>query len=157
MNMQSIMFMQTSIKQVAIQRSGCAKTDGEIRVLKAEIKQDGGATEAKAKRLEELESKSEKQAATQMGMLSDLNKKINEAAKEEQKDQKDKEKTEPSDSKKEIRDEKTKPEGDVKMYNKVPLESVMGTYNAQGVLQVFTDYEGITQREYSDVVLDIHV
>ena len=59
MNMQSIMFMQTSIKHAAIQKNAHAKTDGEIRVLKAEIKQDGGATEGKAKRLEELESKKE--------------------------------------------------------------------------------------------------
>jgi len=157
MNMQSIMFMQTSLKQAAIQGSARAKTDGEIRVLKAEIKQDGGATEAKAKRLEELEAKSEKQATTQMGTLSNLNKQISEATKEDQKVQKNKDKTELSSNKEKAEDEKVKKEDDEKVSGQTSLESAMGTYTAQGVLQVFTDYEGTAQREHFDVALDVHV
>lgn len=157
MNMQSIMFMQTSIKHAAIQKNAHAKTDGEIRVLKAEIKQDGGATEGKAKRLEELESKKEKQAATQMETLNNLNKQISEAAKEEQKAEKDEEKAASSDNKKKIQDEKTKSEGTVKRNEKLPLENVVGTYNAQGVLQTFAEHEGTAQREYSEVVIDVRV
>ena len=138
MSMQSLMSMQTALKQATIQDNARTRTEGQTRVLKTEMKLDGGGSEEQKERLEKLEAKADKIAASQMGSLGNINKQINETAKKEQEDAKEKAKTEKKD-KVEI---KKKDDDKEKKEPATVLEDAGGIYDAQGIVQVVAETTG---------------
>ena len=138
MSMQSLMSMQTALKQATIQGNAHSQNEGKINVLKSEMKLDGGGSEEQKERLEKLEAKAGKIAASQMGSLGNINKQINETAKREQEEAKEKAKTEKKDKveikKKDDDKEKKKPAA--------VLEDAGRIYDAQGIVQVVAETTG---------------
>ncbi len=138
MGMQSLLSMQSALKQASVQGSARARNEGKINVLKSEMKLDGGGSEEQKDRLQQLEAKAEKITASQMGSLGDINKQINEAAKKEREEAKAKEKAEKKDTveikKKDDKKEEKKP-------STVP-EDAGGIYDAQGIVQVVAETTG---------------
>lgn len=87
-SMQAIISADSSMDQVKVQGVVKSQMEGRAGVLKAEIKQDGargGDVEKKKEELAEVEAKAEDITASQMSALSDINKTLEEAAKEDQK------------------------------------------------------------------------
>ena len=87
-SMQAVISADSSMKQVKTQ--GAVKTEmkGKTEVLKSEIKMDkgrGASTEAKEAELADTEEKIDNVTQSQLSVLSDINKKLDEAAKEDQK------------------------------------------------------------------------
>lgn len=138
MSMQSLMSMQTALKQATIQDNARTRTEGQTRVLKTEMKLDGGGSEEQKERLEKLEAKADKIAASQMGSLGNINKQINETAKKEQEEAKEKAKTEKKD-KVEI---KKKDDDKEKKEPATVLEDAGGIYDAQGIVQAVAETTG---------------
>ena len=53
MSMQSLMSMQTALKQATIQGNAHSQNEGKINVLKSEMKLDGGGSEEQKERLKQ--------------------------------------------------------------------------------------------------------
>ena len=138
MSMQSLMSMQTALKQATIQGNARSQNEGKINVLKSEMKLDGGGSEEQKERLKQLEAKDEKITASQMGSLGNINKQINETAKKEQEEAKEKTKNEKKD-KVEI---KKKDDDKEKKEPATVLEDAGGIYDAQGIVQVVAETTG---------------
>lgn len=85
--MQALIAADSSMQQVQVQSKVKTHMEGQAKVLQAEIRQDGalgGNTEAKEEKLAKLEDRINKLTAGQMSALSDLDKNLDEAVKEEQ-------------------------------------------------------------------------
>lgn len=92
-SMQAIIAADASMEQVKVQSQVKSNMEGRAGVLKAEIKQDtGGNTEAKEAELADVEGKVNDITSSQMSTLSDINKTLEEAAKEDSKTEKTAEK-----------------------------------------------------------------
>ena len=88
-SMQAIISADASMDQVQVQSSVKGSLEGRAAVLKAEIKQDGGkGCEAKEAELADTEEKINDVASAQMSAISDINKNLEEAAKEDTKTEK---------------------------------------------------------------------
>lgn len=104
-SMQAMISADSSMKQAKVQGSVSDKMEGRAGVLEAEIKLDrsrGGNTEAKEAELSEARSKAMEAENSQIGTLSEANRTLEEAAKEDRQTQANE-----SDKKTEDRDEKT--------------------------------------------------
>ena len=102
-SMQAIISADSSIKQVKTQGAVKTQMEDKTGVLKSEIKLDadrGSSVEKKEEELAKLEEKANEVTSSQMLILSDVKKTLDEASKEEQKDSKseDKNKTQKKDS-----------------------------------------------------------
>ena len=86
--MQAMLSAASSMKLAKVQGSTATQIKGRANVLEAEIKQDGGKgnTEKKEAELEDLKNKAQSVTEGQMSTLSDANKSMQEAAKEERKE-----------------------------------------------------------------------
>lgn len=86
-SMQAIISADASMDQVKVQGAVKSQMEGKAGVLKAEIKQDAGRgdVEKKKEELAAIEAKAQDIEASQMSAISDINKKLEEAAKEDQK------------------------------------------------------------------------
>lgn len=86
-SMQAIISADASMDQVKVQGAVKSQMEGKAGVLKAEIKQDAGRgdVEKKKEELAAVEAKAQDIEASQMSAISDINKKLEEAAKEDQK------------------------------------------------------------------------
>lgn len=87
-SMTAMLSADTSMKQAKVQGSVATELESRANILKAEIKQDGGATEAKEKELAKLEQKAVDATASQMNTLEEANKAVEEAASAERNDNK---------------------------------------------------------------------
>ena len=99
-SMQAIISADSSMNQVKVQGSVKTQMEGKAGVLESEIKLDAGRGDDVTKKKEELadiEAKAQDITASQMNSLSDINKKLEEAAKEDQKEEKAADKAEKSD------------------------------------------------------------
>ena len=117
--MQAIISADSSMKQVKIQGAVRSQMEGKAGVLKSEIKLDearGGETSKKKEELEQMEERAQDITASQMEIISDTKKKLEEAAKADQEASKT-EKT----GKKDKTDEKfaTKQYVDLEINNKI--------------------------------------
>ena len=99
-SMQAIISADASMDQVKVQGAVKSQMEGKAGVLKAEIKQDAGRgdVEAKKEELAAIEAKAQDIEASQMSAISDINKKLEEAAKEDQSTAKTEGKSEKKDS-----------------------------------------------------------
>ncbi len=86
--MQALISADTSMQQVQVQSKVKTHMEGQTGVLKAEIKLDGlvgGNTEAKEEKLAKLEDRVNDLTSDQMSILSDINKNLTKAVKEDHK------------------------------------------------------------------------
>jgi len=90
-NMQAMISADSSMKQAQVQGNVALAMEDRASVLKAEMKQDGGGTEAKEAELAEIEQKMMNATASQMNTLASANQTIEEAAEAEQGSEEDKE------------------------------------------------------------------
>ena len=83
--MRAMISADSSMKQAKVQGSMATQMEGRAGVLASEIKQDAGKgnTEKKEEELADLQAKAQSATAAQMSTLSDANKSMEEAAKEE--------------------------------------------------------------------------
>lgn len=94
-SMQAIISADVSMGQVKMQSSVKTEMKGKAAVLKSEIQRDkgrGASTETKEAELADVEGKIDSVTSSQMNALSDINKKLAEAAKEDSKTKKTDEK-----------------------------------------------------------------
>ena len=87
-SMQAMISADSSMKQAKVQGSMATQMEGRAGVLESEIKMDkgrGASTEKKEKELADLQSKAQAVTAAQVSTLADANKKMEEAAKADQK------------------------------------------------------------------------
>ena len=84
-SMQAILSADSSMKQASVQGSMAAQMEGRAGVLEAEIKQDGGRgnTEKKKEELADLQAKAQAATSAQVSILSDANRAIEEAGKDD--------------------------------------------------------------------------
>ena len=85
--MAAMLSADNSLKQARVQGSVATRMEGRAGVLKMEIKLDAGrgaSTETKEKELTDLEQKVQAASASQVSTLTDANKTMEEAAKEDQ-------------------------------------------------------------------------
>ena len=145
MGMQSLLAMQTALKQASVQGNARAHNEGKINVLKSEMKLDGGGSEEQKERLKQLEAKDEKITASQMDSLGNINKQINETVKKEREEAQEKAKTEKKD-KVEIK----KKDGKERKEPATVLEDAVGIYDAQGIVQVVAETTGRVSNSAED-------
>lgn len=91
-NMTAMISADSSIKQADIQGSVATKLNGNSRILKSEIRQDqasGGDTQKKEEELAKLEQKAQGAASSQLSMLADAGRTMEEAAKADSRDDKE--------------------------------------------------------------------
>ena len=81
---QSLISASSSMKMARMQNGVKKQMEGHAGVLRAEIKQDGGNDPKKQKELEETEEKAAKVETSTMNTLSDMNKDLRAAAKQDQ-------------------------------------------------------------------------
>ena len=94
-SMQAIISADSSMAQVKVQGAVKKEVKGKAGVLEAEIKLDtgrGGDVEKKKEELAKTEEKAQEIENSQMNAISDINKKLNEAAKEDREAEKTEEK-----------------------------------------------------------------
>ena len=94
-SMKAILSADSSMDQVKIQGAAKGQAEGKAGVLKAEIKLDsgrGGDTKKKEEELAKTEEKVNEISQSQMNALSDINKKLDEAANADKETEKAKEK-----------------------------------------------------------------
>lgn len=87
-SMQSIISADSFMKQAKVQGSMATQMEGKAGVLESEIKMDkgrGASTEKKEEELADLQAKAQAATAAQVSTLADANKKMEEAAKADQK------------------------------------------------------------------------
>ena len=87
-SMQAMISADSSMKQAKVQGSMATQMEGKAGVLESEIKMDkgrGASTEKKEEELADLQAKSQAATAAQVSTLADANKKMEEAAKADQK------------------------------------------------------------------------
>ena len=85
--MQAIISADSSMKQVRVQGAVRSQMEGKAGVLKSEIKLDearGGDASKKKEELEQMEARAQDITASQMEIISDTKKKLEEAAKADQ-------------------------------------------------------------------------
>lgn len=102
-SMQAIISADSAMGQVKVQSSVKTEMKGKAAVLKSEIKMDkgrGASTEAKEAELAETEEKIDNITSLQKSALSDVNEKLEEAAKEDSKAEKTDEKKDKADASK---------------------------------------------------------
>lgn len=102
-SMQAIISADSAMGQVKVQSSVKTEMRGKAAVLKSEIKMDkglGASTGAKEAELAETEEKIDNIISSQRSALSDVNEKLEEAAKEESKTEKTDEKKDKADASK---------------------------------------------------------
>ena len=119
--MQAIISADSSMKQVKIQGAVRSQMEGKAGVLKSEIKLDearGGDASKKKEELEQMEERAQDITTSQMEIISDTKKKLEEAAKADQEASKT-EKT----GKKDKTDEKGKTETEGKQREAVPEDA----------------------------------
>ena len=98
-SMQAMISADSSMNQVKVQGSVKTQMEGKAGILESEIKLDGARGDDATKKKEELadiEAKAQDITASQMNSLLDINKKLEEAAKEDQKEEKAADKAEKS-------------------------------------------------------------
>lgn len=80
---QAMISADFSMKQAKVQGSTAAQMEGRAGVLQSEIRQDAGkgSSEKKEEELADLQAKAQSAAASQMSVLSDVKKSVEEAAK----------------------------------------------------------------------------
>ena len=86
--MQAMISADSSMKQAKVQGSMATQMEGKAGVLESEIKMDkgrGASTEKKEEELADLQAKAQAATAAQVSTLADANKKMEEAAKADQK------------------------------------------------------------------------
>ncbi len=130
-SMQAIISADSSMYQVKVQGAVKSEMEGRAGVLESEIKRDearGGDTTKKREELAEVEAKADDITASQMEILSDANKKMEEAAKADQEAAKT-EKAEGKDKagKKDKTDKEDKQSGIVSEDDGTQAEAVHGT------------------------------
>ena len=87
-SMQAMISVDSSMKQAKVQGSMATQMEGKAGVLESEIKMDkvrGASTEKKEEELADLQAKAQAATAAQVSTLADANKKMEEAAKADQK------------------------------------------------------------------------
>ena len=87
-SMQAMISADSSMKQAKVQGSMATQMEGKAGVLESEIKMDkgrGASTEKKEEELADLQAKAQAATAAQVSTLADANKKMEEAAKADQK------------------------------------------------------------------------
>lgn len=139
-SMQAIISADSSMKQVKTQGAVKTEMEGKAGILKSEIKLDearGNDVTKKKEELAEVESKAEDITASQMSILSETQKNLEEAAKEDQKV-----------SKTEDKDKTKKKDTD----NKVDGDKDLSEIEAQQGVTVDTD--GSSSEERADAIPD---
>ena len=130
-SMQAIISADSSMHQVKVQGAVKSEMEGKAGVLESEIKLDearGGDTTKKREELAEVEKKAEDITASQMEILSDANKKMEEAAKADQEATKtEKAKGKDKADKKDKTDKEDKQPGVVSEDDGTQVEAVHGT------------------------------
>ena len=87
-SMQAMISADSSMKQAKVQGSMATQMEGKAGVLESEIKMDkgrGARKEKKEEELADLQAKAQAATAAQVSTLADVNKKMEEAAKADQK------------------------------------------------------------------------
>ena len=91
-SMTAMLSADSSIKQAKVQGSVATKMEGRSGILQSEIKLDqarGGDTQKKEEELAETEQKAQAAASSQLSTLADADKKMEEAAQADSRDEKD--------------------------------------------------------------------